>query len=237
MRVQTILDNSVAGDAAITNLTSTRTLVVPATTRSLRLNLAGTRAAGNLDCVMDELVLKVNPASAGWSSNLFVNGDFEAAPGAEWTYTAGGPWARATYQAIGWTVRHYPASQVGSNYFCWGSSNQVNIAAYQDVDLTSYAASIDAGTCLCWFEGWFGSFQASNDVWTTMNIEFRSSHPGGSVVSTHSFLPYPNFFYTSSMMKLGFFLETVSYSGQLIWQNEQYVYFDEAEIATRSVVV
>lgn len=185
-------------------LTHKQFYYIPATTRSLRLNMACTR---NNVVLWDELYLAVNPAGAGWSANLIPNPSAETTPINQWTFTAGS-WTRTQFTA-GYALSSWACiNQVvtSSNYL---ATSAASVTCYMDIDVTAYAASIDAGTCRVWYDGWWGGYNTS-DVWTTLNCEFRVS-AGGTVVATRSILPWASWCANQmgtnsflSMRKLGF---------------------------------
>lgn len=185
---------------APSNLVVSSLVYFPVGTRSVRLNLAGTRTSGtSLDCWWDEIQLKVYSGGA-WSANLFVNPSAESAPGAEWSSAP----ARQQYSAA--SINRRPPFSYATNYFYYGAAAAASFSTYQDVNVSSYATDIDTGTCRVWFDGWFGSF-GNDDYFTTMNIEFRQTHPGGTVLGTRTFNPTTNWkleFGWPGFVQLGF---------------------------------
>lgn len=185
MPIGAFRSDSANGSADAVELTFNGSVVyLPVNTRSIRLNLAGTRTSGTqCDCWWDDLVLKLYSGGA-WTANLFVNPGAESAPGAEWSSVP----QRQLYSQ--YSPYRRPLGALDTNYYYFGA-NAASFATYQDVDVSSYAADIDAGTCKIWFDGWFGNY-ANDDYFTTMNLEYRQTHPGGTVLGTRTFNPFTN---------------------------------------------
>jgi len=104
------------------------------------------------------------PASAG--SNLLVNPGAEA--GAVGTVIPGwnttGTFEVVSYTAGGGfpTLTDPGSPNRASKFFAGGVSSAV-ASAYQGIDLSAFASTIDAGTQGCTLSGWLGGFSSQND--------------------------------------------------------------------------
>lgn len=112
-------------------------------------------------------------------------------PGAESDPVANG-WVIVTqgsncFGSLNWRLQGnqsgYPAAQQG-NYYFFSGCNNVNGEVYQDVDVSSYAASIDAATQSFTYSGYMQVFDQTPSDSSLMIVEYRNS--ASTVLSTYS---------------------------------------------------
>lgn len=224
-----VVDAGLLDTGEISTLVLKSPYYIPATTRSLRLNLAATRSS---TLAWDELYLSVNPNGAGWSANLITdNPSAENSPITTWTFGTGS-WTRAQYSTGYFKM---PPGQTTSNYVAY--CNNSNISCYMDIDVSSYATDIDNGVCLVWYQGWFGSWN-TGDVWTTVNCEFRVS-AGGTVVATKSLLKWANWCPSNGNVGMLDILsmgrhEDAPFLKQVYYQGDQRYYHSEDDLGVQS---
>jgi hypothetical protein len=109
-----------------------------------------------------------------FNTNLVLNGDAEAGPGdpngnqvpyiPNWT-TNNGTFTVVQYQA---SSGSYPAltdpgpADRGTNCFAGGPNSALS-SAYQNIDVSTAAARIDAGQAVCLLSGWLGGWDGQDD--------------------------------------------------------------------------
>jgi len=126
-------------------------------------------------------------AEATYGTNLVVNGDAEAGPGAAssseikpppgWTST--GQFTAVKYGASGGfpdATSPSPADR-GANFFAGG--NVVLSSGSQTIRLDALAADIDTGTVKYAFSAWLGGFSNQDDN-ATVTVTFRSKTGGNT---------------------------------------------------------
>lgn len=138
-----------------------------------------------------------------FSQNLIVNPGAESDPrGTGWTIVSSGPTACAaapTTTAQAWTLipngtTNYPTAHGGTRVFFAGCSATVPAGpyeAYQNIDLTSYAAVIDAGGLATVFEGYIQTPVSGQADAGRFIVEFRSAT--NVVLGTSYTTAYQNF--------------------------------------------
>lgn len=115
------------------------------------------------------------------AQNLIVNPSAESATaptaaGGGWTAVGGA--STNCYGGTNWRMPHnqsgFPVAQHGSNFFCCGCTN-ADREARQDVNVTAYAASIDAGAQIFYFSGWVRVFDQTPADRAEIIVEYRNA--------------------------------------------------------------
>jgi hypothetical protein len=112
-----------------------------------------------------------------WTGELTTNGGFEWGNLSGWTVSDGG-WAIGYYQSFG--ASHPPQS---GTYCAYVATSSLNRYVYQDVDLSAYAAGIDAGTAVANVSGW-GISSAGDYPYAVARIRFMLLNSAKSTIST-----------------------------------------------------
>jgi hypothetical protein len=110
------------------------------------------------------------------AQNLIVNGDAELQPGTGWTIVQGG-WVIWNAGTGGITPHggsgHFAVSNGGNQACPLETSTGKPSEMYQDIDVSSNAVSIDAGTAQYNFSGWYATY--NNQDYSRVIIEYRTS--------------------------------------------------------------
>lgn len=140
-----------------TNFSDAR--IAPATTRTIRIRLLSTRNSGaDSDGYMDNLRLLPSAESA----SLILNPSAELDPTTNSWTAASGSWVSGSEVA---------AHSGAFHFFAGATAGTVEL--YQDIDVSVYAAGIDAGTQIFDFKGYIRDFN-SNDAGQII-VEYRSA--------------------------------------------------------------
>ncbi len=143
--------------------------------------------------------------SAGSGQNLIVNPSAEggAAPTSNgWTATQ--HTGTSCYTGSGWRIQGaqqgFPAARQGSYIFfpgCGGAGTGNKYELYQNINVASNAAAIDAGSYTVTFSGYMSSFDQSPTDQTEMIVEFRAastavlgSYTTGTAANTGGWVQY-----------------------------------------------
>lgn len=110
----------------------------------------------------------------GFSQNLIVN------PGAEIEPLTSNGWTATCTGACTWigSPPEKGSTHGGAGHFYAGDNSGSTVELYQDVNVTSYAASIDAGTANFTFSGWTAMYNAAgfcNNDPAQIIVEFRNA--------------------------------------------------------------
>ena len=129
------------------------------------------------------------PTGMAWTNELMINGGFEFGNLTGWT-TSGSGWEVGSDAPQG---SNSPQSGSYCAFFSPFSSN-VNYYIYQDVNLSSYASSIDAGVALINVSGYGISTDYSPDpsYWDRTRIQFIFLNSAKGVISTAKDTGYLN---------------------------------------------
>lgn len=124
-------------------------------------------------------------SNVSYAQNLIANGDAELAPETNsWTVVSKGTdcWSGSGWHITG-NQNGYPAVQSGT-YMFFSGCNSISGEIYQDVDVSAYSATIDAGTETFTFIGYMQSYQESNGTNDGAQIIVEYKNSGGTVLAT-----------------------------------------------------
>ncbi len=147
------------------------TRTAPVNTRTIRIRLLSKRNAGSdNDGYMDNLILMTSTAS-GTGNNFIVNNSGECPPTTNGWTQASGSWVRG----------NEVTAQDGSYHFFAGAVAGT-VELYQDVDVSSFATTIDAGTQVFHFSGYIRDFNGNDEG--QIIVEYRNA--SATVLSTYN---------------------------------------------------
>lgn len=110
-----------------------------------------------------------------FGQNLIINPGAESDPGIDWTLVATGS---ACYTGSNWHIagnqNGFPPAYSGNNFF-YSGCNFVEGTIYQDIDVSGFATSIDAGASTFSFEGYMQVYAQTPPDNSRIIVEYRDA--------------------------------------------------------------